>query len=253
MRQRSLRVAGLLALAAACSSPAPQRTPPPDAQRVDPATAGRIAGRIAIEGPVPENPLIKTDSDPACTAANINGLRSEAFVVNNGGLDNVFVYLKDGLGKYYFDTPSESVKLDQRGCRYVPHVFGAQVGQPIVIANSDATLHNVNAAAAVNRGFNFAQPLQGVTNTTSFTAPEVMVRFKCDVHGWMSAYAGILEHPYFAVSAGGGTFELKNVPAGTYTVEAWHEKLGPQTQQVTLGARESKDVTFTFKPTSTTP
>jgi len=256
MRQRSLRVAGLLALAlaAACSeSPPPARTPPPDAKRVDPAAAGRIAGRIAIEGTVPENPSIKTDSDPACARANQGGLSGETFVAANGGLDNVFVYLKDGLGQYYFDTPAEAVKLDQRGCRYVPHVFGAQVGQPIEIANGDATLHNVNAAAAVNRGFNFAQPLQGVKNTTTFTAPEVMVRFKCDVHGWMNAYAGILDHPYFAVSAGGGRFELKNVPAGTYTVEAWHEKLGTQTQQVTLAAKEAKELSFTFKASSATP
>jgi hypothetical protein len=236
-----------LALAAGCGGeqPPPQRTPPPDAKRVDAAKAGRLAGRVTIEGQVPANPVVRTESDPNC-AANGATITLEEYAVQNGGLDNVFVYIKDGLGAYYFDTPTEVVTLDQQGCRYRPRVFGAQVGQPIDISNSDPTLHNVNAVASANRGFNFGQPIQGMKNTTSFAAPEVMVRFKCDVHGWMSAYAGILEHPYFAVTSGGGTFELKNVPAGTYTVEAWHERLGRQTQTVTLADNDSKDVTFTF-------
>ena len=250
MGQNSLRAACALALAlaTACGGDAPpQRTPPPDARRVDLATAGRIAGRVVIEGTVPANPPIKTDSDPVCARENKDGLSSENILVENGGLNNVFVYLKDGLGNYYFDAPADAVKLDQQGCRYTPHVFGAQTGQPIEISNSDPTLHNVAALATVNRGFNFGQPMQGFKNTTSFTAPEVMVRFKCDVHPWMNAYAGILGHPYFAVTADEGQFELKDVPAGTYTVEAWHEKLGTQTQKVTLAGKDSKDLNFTFK------
>jgi hypothetical protein len=139
------------------------------------------------------------------------------------------------------------VTLDQKGCQYRPHVFGVQVGQNIDIVNSDATMHNVHALPNTNQEFNFGQPIQKQKDTKFFTAREVMVRFKCDIHGWMSAYAGVLEHPYFAVTAPSGSFELKNVPAGTYTVEAWHEKLGTQTQSVTLGDRESREITFTFK------
>ena len=132
-------------------------------------------------------------------------------------------------------------------------MFGVRAGQPIEITNSDPTLHNVNAVARVNRGFNFGQPMQGMKNTATFTASEVMVRIKCDVHGWMSAYAGVLDHPYFAVTSSGGQFELKNVPAGTYTVEAWHEKLGAQTQNVTLAEKDSKELSFTFKGSPATP
>ena len=250
MQPGTLRVAGacLLTLAMACSGqPQPQRTPPPDAKRVDPATAGRIAGRVSIEGPVPENPPANTASDSVCAREHPSGLSIENFVVENGGLNNVFVYVKSGLDKYYFDTPAEPVKLDQRGCRYVPHVFGAQVGQRLEISNSDPTLHNVAGLAEVNRGFNFGQHIKGLKNTVSFSAPEVVIQLKCDVHPWMSAYAGIVDHPYYAVSAGGGSFELKNVPPGTYTIEAWHEKLGRKTQTVTLKENGAETVSFTFQ------
>jgi plastocyanin len=255
MTAKHLRAAALLTLAftAGCSGQQPaQRTPPANAQRVDESKAGRIAGHVALEGTAPQNPLINTGSDPVCARQNKDGLSSENIVVENGGLNNVFVYVKDGLGKYYFDVPTQAVTLDQQGCRYRPHVFGVRAGQPIEVVNSDPTLHNVNAVAKVNRGFNFGQAMQGMKNTATFTAPEVMIRIKCDVHGWMSAYAGVLDHPYFAVTSG-GKFELKNVPAGTYTVEAWHEKLGTQTQSVTIADKESKQLSFSFKAAPAIP
>jgi plastocyanin len=251
MNQSTVRLASTLvlalALASACGGdPPPQRTPPPDAKRVDHSKTGRISGRVGVDGPVPANPVAKI-SDPVCARAHASGLSLEHLVAENGGLNNVFVYVKDGLGTYYFESPADPVKLDQQGCRYTPHVFGVQVGQPIEIANSDPTVHNVSAVTEVNRGFNFTQAVKGLKNTTSFAAPEVMVRFKCDVHEWMSAYVGVVNHPYFAVTADGGRFELKDVPAGTYTVEAWHEKLGRQTHSVTLAEHDAKEVSFTFR------
>jgi len=243
--------AGLLAGGCGGSEPAPvAQTPPAGAKRVDPATAGSVSGRVTFEGPAPENPSVKLDSDPACAREHPNGLRLDTVLVTNGGLEHVFVYVKDGLGNHYFETPTTPVTLDQKGCNYTPHVFGVRAGQPIEIVNSDATLHNVNAAAKVNQGFNLGQPIQGMKNAKVFTAPEVMVRIKCDVHSWMTAYAGVLAHPYFAVSADGGAFELKGLPPGTYTIEAWHEKLGTQTQSVTLGDKEAKSISFTFKATT---
>jgi plastocyanin len=224
------------------------KTPPPNAQRVDAATAGTLSGRVLFDGPPPQNPPIKMSADPVCIRANPNGAVFETFAVHDGGLDNVFVYVKDGLGNYYFETPTEPVKLDQQGCKYSPHVFGIRVGQPLEIVNSDSTLHNVHAVPVANQEFNFPQQIQGMKNQKTFATREVMVPFKCDVHGWMSAYMGVLDHPYFAVTAGGGRFELKNLPAGTYTLEAWHERLGPQIQKVTLGEKETKDISFTFKP-----
>ena len=244
-------VAALVIACAACSgdqkSAAPAG-PPPGALKVDTAKAGNITGRVIFEGAPPANTAVKINADPACMQVNPEGITSETYMVKNGGLDNVFVYVKDGLGNYYFDVPTEPVKLDQQGCRYVPHVFGARVGQPIEITNSDDTLHNVHAMANVNREFNFGQHIRGMKNTEVFTAREVMVPFKCDVHGWMTSFGGILDHPFFAVTSDGGKFELKNLPAGTYTVEAWHEKMPPQTQTVTVGAKQTQSVSFTFKP-----
>jgi plastocyanin len=255
MRLSWLRALTLVAAAAAagCGSDAPPpQTPRSDAKRVDQTKTGTIAGRVVIEGPVPENPVARVD-DSFCARENKGGFSLENFVVVNGGLDNVFVRIKDGLGDYYFETPSGAAKIDQHSCRYTPHVIGIQTGQALEISNSDQTMHNVSAVAKVNRGFNFGQPMQGLKNTTSFKEPEVMVHLKCDVHGWMSAYIGVVAHPYFGVTSGGGQFELKNVPPGTYTIEAWHEKLGTQTQNVTLGDKESKELSFTFKTQATVP
>ena len=217
---------------------------------MDKAAAGSVGGRVAYEGTAPENPPIKLDSDPACSSLHPAGMTLDKVLVNNGGLENVFVYVKDGLGNYYYDPPTAIVTLDQKGCRYSPHVFGLRTGQPFEIGNSDQTMHTVHAMAKNNQEFNLSQPLQGIKQTKSFTAPEVMVHFKCNVHNWMEAYAGVLSHPYFAVTANGGAFELKNLPAGTYTIEAWHEKLGTQTQSVTLAEKETKNISFTFKATT---
>jgi plastocyanin len=242
----------LLTGAAACggsSSETPaSTTPPPDARRVDTAKAGNLTGKVRFEGTAPQNPPIKLAADPACESANPNGATFETYVVENGGLENVFVYVKDGLGDYSFDTPTDPVVLSQDRCQYRPHVFGIRVGQPLQVVNDDATMHNVHAMPEKNDEFNVSQQIQGMKNTRTFTQPEVMVPFKCDVHSWMSAYAGVLPHPYFAVTHDGGQFELKGLPAGTYTIEAWHERLGTETQQVTLGDNESKAITFTFTP-----
>ena len=253
MNSTSVRlVAAALTLAScACGSepPAP-KTPPAGARRVDESTTGRISGRIIFAGAPPASMPIDLASDPAC-AREGSGLTTEDLVVKDGGLANVFVYVKDGLSGYYFDAPTDAVKVDQQRCRYVPHVFGAQTGQPIEVGNSDPTLHNVHAMAEANPGFNYGQPMKGMKNTSTFQAPEVMVRFKCNVHPWMTAYAGVLEHPYFAVTAEAGTFELKNVPPGTYTIEAWHEKLGTQTQRVTVADDQNSELSFTFKGPAT--
>lgn len=230
------------------SSKAAVPAPAPDAKKVDAGTAASITGTVVLDGTAPAPAIIKTASDPTCAEANKGDLKSENYVVDNGGLENVFVYIKDGLGnKYLFDAPTAPVTLDQKGCHYIPHVLGVRVGQPLAILNSDNTMHNVHGMPETNREFNFGQPLAGVSQNVTFTAPEVLIPFKCDVHSWMNAFVGVVDNPYFAVTAGGGKFALKTIPPGTYTIEAVHEKLGKQTQQVTLGEKDSKDITFTFK------
>ena len=219
----------------------------PAARPIDPATTGAVTGKVVFEGTPPAAQPIKLSSDPYCETAN-KGLTTDTEVVGPGGvLQNVFVYVKDGLGNQVFPTPAEPVTLDQQGCRYSPHVIGIQAGQPLQIINSDATLHNVHGLAKANKEFNAGQPIQGMKMTHTFSTAEVMVPFKCDVHGWMHAWVGVLTHPFYSVTGADGTFSLKGLPPGTYTIEAWHEKLGTQTQMVTIGAQESKDVAFTFK------
>jgi len=227
--------------------PASSGAAAPAATPVDSATAGNVSGKVTIEGTAPAPQPIKLSSDPYCEGVN-SGLTTEAEIVGPGGVvQNVFVYVKDGLGDRTFAAPSEPVMLDQKGCHYTPHVIGIQVGQPLQIINSDNTLHNVHGLAKANKEFNAGQPIQGMKTTHTFSTKEVMVPFKCDVHGWMNAWVGVLDHPYYSVTGPDGTFSLKGLPPGTYTIEAWHEKLGTQTQMVTLGAKETKDVAFTFK------
>jgi hypothetical protein len=244
----ALAVAALVSAGACGGGPSDAMVgPPADAKPVDASTAGTIAGRVLIDGPLPANAQIQMGADPFCIRANEGGAALERFVGENGGLGNVFVYIKDGLGSYWVDVPKDPVKLDQSACRYTPHVLGVRAGQPLAISNSDGTMHNVHALAPVNGDFNFGQPIKGQTDQRIFKKPEIMVTFKCDVHSWMNAYVGVVHHPYFAVTGKSGGFELRTVPAGTYTIEAWHERLGAQTQTMTLGEKESKRVSFIFK------
>jgi hypothetical protein len=226
----------------------------PATQRVDPGTAGEIKGVVTVDGSVPKNQPINMNADPVCASEAKGPQFQDTYVVGDDGktLGNVFVYVKEGLGNYIYDTPTQPVTIDQKGCRYHPHVFGIRIGQPLEIINSDPTLHNVHAMPTGNQEFNIGQPIQGMKTTHTFTKKEVLVPFKCDVHGWMTAYVGVLDHPYFAVTEQDGTFDLKTLPPGTYTIEAVHEKLGRTAQQVTIGPKETKEITFTFKSTGGT-
>jgi plastocyanin len=239
-------------LAAGCGSTQQESAPVEPAvvsNPVDPATAGSVTGRISFEGTPPTPTPIKMGSDPYCEKQGA-AVTETVMVGADGALRNVFVYVKDGLGNVRFPVPATPVVLDQKSCRYVPHVFGVQVGQPVEIVNSDPTLHNIHALAQTNREFNMGQPMPG-KNTHTFSTKEVMVPFKCDVHRWMNAYVGVLDHPFYSVTSDEGRFELKGLPPGTYTIEAWHETLGAQTQSVTIGEKETKDIAFSFKTTTT--
>src|SRR5262245_41540019 len=221
-------------------APAPVVTNP-----VDPASAGGLKGTVTLEGTPPAAQTINRRSDAYCEQQG--EARTQNYVVNDGGLENVFVYVKDGLGETTFPVPTTPVVLDQKGCTYIPRVFGIQAGQPLEILNSDETLHNIHALPKNNREFNRGQGLKGLKHMHVFTTAEVMVPFQCDVHNWMNAWVGVLNHPFYAVSGSGGAFDIPHLPPGTYTIEAWHEKLGTQTQMVTVGPKETKELSFTFK------
>jgi len=210
--------------------------------------AAVVSGKITFDGAVPVVEKIKMSSDAFCVKQHPTEMGKEELVVAaDKGLANVFLYVKEGI-KGTYPPPAAPATIDQKGCTYTPHVFGLVAGQKLDILNSDATLHNIHAFPEKNEPFNLGMPVQGMKYTKQFDKPEIMVKVKCDVHGWMLAWAGVVAHPFFAVSGTDGSYTIKDLPAGTYTIEAWHEKLGTQTQQVTVGDKETKSVAWTFKP-----
>ena len=210
--------------------------------------AGSITGKINFTGTAPEEPAIDMAADPVCAGQHPEPIKTEEVIVNaDNTLKNVFVYVKEGLpaGQTY-PAPATPVTLDQKGCHYSPHVFGVQVGQDIEIVNSDSTLHNVHGMPTQSKEFNLGMPIPGMKLKRKFEKQEVAVKFKCDVHPWMNAYVGVVDHPFYAVTGDNGTFEIKDLPAGNYVIEAWHEKYGTQTANVTVaeGAAATADLSF---------
>jgi plastocyanin len=207
---------------------------------------GGITGVINYTNGDPDT-TIGMDADPVCVGLHADGAETEQIVGDEGHLGNVFVYIKSGLSGSY-PAGDAKVVLNQEGCMYHPHVSGVQVGQAVVIRNSDPTLHNVHALPTANAEFNKGQPFQNMEFEHKFDTAEVMIRFKCDVHPWMNSYMGVLDHPFFAVSEVDGSYTIENVPAGTYTVEAWHETLGTQTMEVTVADDAVAAASFEFAP-----
>ena len=212
------------------------------------ASAAVISAKAAFEGTAPVPEKVKMDADPKCKMLHPDGAVSNEVIVNsNATLKNVFVYVKEGLAGKTFETPKTSVLFDQVGCEYKPKVFGIQTNQTLEILNSDDTLHNVHSLpTAGSQAFNLGMPIKGMKLKKTFSKPEVMVKIKCEVHPWMRAYAGVLEHPYFGTTGEDGVAEIKDLPAGEYTLEAWHEKYGTQTQKITV-TDQNQDITFQLK------
>ena len=204
-------------------------------------SAAEISGKVKLTGtPKPEIPITM---DATCGKMHSAPVTTRHFVVGaDSGLANVFVYIKEGASK----TPptGESPLLDQAGCMYEPFVLGVVTDQKIKVRNSDPVLHNVHAMPKQNKEFNFAQPLKGQVSERSFDKPEVLVRVKCDVHPWMFTYVGVVDHPYFAVTDKDGSFKIPNLPAGKYTLEAFHLKAGVKTQEITVADGDKKTADF---------
>jgi plastocyanin len=167
---------------------------------------------------------------------------------DQGGLENVVVYLKDAPGNYRYDPPTEPVVLQQKNCMYEPHVVALMTGQPFEVQNNDPTMHNVHPLPKHNRQWSTSQPAGSAALKETFLRPEFAMSVLCNVHPWMRSTVFVFDHPYFQVTSKTGGFELKNLPPGTYTIEAWHETLGTQDQAVTIAPHESRTISFSFKP-----
>jgi plastocyanin len=215
---------------------------------LDPATLGSITGKVVLDGSPPPPKTIDMDAEAACVKAHATPVDfPEVVRGERGALANVAVYVKSGLGNYHFDTPKDPVVLNQTGCMYDPHVLALMVGQPLEVVNGDPVLHNIHVIARDNRSWNRSETAGMEPFEETFLHPELGVIIKCNVHPWMRAFAFVFSHPYFVVTTERGTFDLENLPPGTYTIEAWQEKYGVQDQTVTIGPKESKAITFTFK------
>lgn len=244
----------VLALAVSCGGGGEQTTNIPPAEQgggaapagggAAPSATATVTGKIAFEGTPPPNEKIQMSADPYCKQHNPEAT-AETVKVSDGGLENVIVFVKNVPAGNY-PTPTSPVMIDQHDCHYVPHVFTMQVNQPLKIKNSDATLHNIHAWAEKNTPFNIGQPVQNMESEKTFTAEEVPLPIRCDVHKWMGAFVGVFSHPYHTVSKGGGSYELK-LPPGNYEIVAWHEKYGQQTQMVEVKDNEKKELGFSFK------
>lgn len=238
-------VAVLIAVSAGCGGHEiviPERNPTP----LDPATVGTVSGTVFFSGTAPERRPIRLGGFPACAEAHDEPPLDESVIVNDGRLRNVFLHITEGLGDRVFAVPAEPVVIDQKGCIYAPHVAGVQVYQPVRFLNSDMLMHNVHSEPRRSRPFNFAMPVAGMDRTVQYTAEEVMVTVQCDVHAWMRAYIGVVDHPYFAVSGKDGTWRIGNLPPGDYVLEAWHETYGTRSGSFTLepGGEATLDLTF---------
>jgi uncharacterized membrane protein/plastocyanin len=206
---------------------------------------GSIKGTIHLEGTPPARKLLNLGT---CTTDAKGPVYSDDILVKDGKVQNAFVWIKKGLESYAAPpAPADPVVVDQKGCLYHPHVVGARVGQKVIFLNSDAVLHNVRTIAEANATFNEIMPTKDMKLAKVFDKTEVPVRAKCDVHPWMSAFVGVVPHPFFAVSGDAGEFTLENVPPGDYEVEAWHEAFGRRTEKVKVVAKQTAQVGFTFR------
>jgi len=199
-----------------------------------------LSGTVSVVGEVkPPKPNKKVGDDPPCCALHPDNLPPlENLVVDaSGGVRWSFVYVRKGLEGKEYEAPKTPVAIDQKGCLYTPHVVGVQVGQLVNFQNADPFLHNVHGLPFANKEFNFGQ-VKGAVSGVKFAVPEVPLKVKCDVHPWMATYLCVVDHPFFSVTDAAGKFEIKGLPAGTYTLAVWHEGLKFPDQELTVKANQ---------------
>jgi hypothetical protein len=218
---------------------------------VDLATAGSISGTVQLDGKAPRMKTINMAAEPACAKQHPAPVTSQDVLVGkDNALENVVVYLKGDFSHYKFDAPQGPATITQKGCMYDPHVLVLETGQSLQVVNADPVTHNIHPLPKDNREWNESQPPGAPPIIQSFPHEEIAIPVKCNIHPWMKGYIAVFDHPYFAVTGKDGSFDLKNVPPGTYTLVAWHELYGTSEQPVTIGAKESKTIHIAMRAAS---
>jgi hypothetical protein len=208
-------------------------------------SGGTISGKVTYEGTPAKAKPIDMSKEPSCAKQHATPITTETVVTGaNNALENVVVYVSAGAPDE--SAPSQSVKFDQKGCQYIPHVLAFQVNQALEIANDDQTSHNIHPLPKINREWNKSQPPGTPPMTDKYDKPE-FIPVKCNIHPWMHGNFAVLKNSHYAVTEGEGSFKLPNLPPGKYTITAWHESYGDQTQEVTISGSETKTVSFVFK------
>lgn len=248
MKMKALMVAAasLTIMASGCKKQTTETAPKPSYTAIDWSNAGTIEGTVHYQGTPPKPIEIDMNQDPACTLGPTN--YSEGYVVNHGGFANVFIYVKDGLGNRVYAPPTQPVDIDQKGCRYVPHVVGVMAGQPVRFTNSDPTMHNIHMTPTVggNQAVDISQPPGHGQDERTFHQPELMIPVRCNNHPWMQAFINVAANPFYAVSDASGRYVIKGLPPGTYTLVADQENLGQKTATVVVGPKQTATQDFTY-------
>ena len=206
---------------------------------------GTIAGKVSFQGVAPRMKAIDMSHEPSCAKQYATPPTTETVVSGSGNaLENVLVYVSAGAPDD--PAPSAPVVFNQKGCRYIPYILAFHVNQEIKIQNEDDTVHNVHPQPKINREWNRSQPPGAPPITESYEKPEIFP-VKCNVHPWMRGIFAVLKNSHYAVTGDGGTFSLPNLAPGKYTITAYHEIYGEQSQQVTIAGGETTTINFVFK------
>jgi plastocyanin len=239
----------LASLLAGCHKGAPPTAEQPAFTKIDPATAGSVTGTISFKGDAPSQIPIDTSQDPACALSDPKQFSSEQYLVQHGDLANVYIYIQSGLSDRVYAAPVTPVVLNQKGCRYIPHVLAVMAGQPIEVHTSDMTMHNVHPEPTLpaNHESDITQAPMGQPVTMRFPQPETMISVRCNNHPWMEAFINVAPNPFFAVSDGDGHYQIQGLPPGTYKLAAVHEKLGEKDTTITVAAHAATTANFAFE------
>ncbi|MBV9086030.1 MAG: hypothetical protein JOY79_00975 [Acidobacteriaceae bacterium] len=206
-----------------------------------------VKGRVKLDGVAPHPARVVMTAEPSCMKQHPSGVAAQDVVVDpGGGLENAVVYISDAAAPNS-EPPKEEATFEQKGCMYLPHVVAIEANQKLKIVNEDSTIHNIHPIPQNNREWNKSQAPGTQPVEETFPREEIAIPVKCNVHPWMKGYIAVFKHPYFAVSGKDGSFDIKNLPPGTYTLQAWHEKLGTLTKKITVGPEGAGDVELVFK------